>query len=102
MLCYCLNEPIIAWIYFFVCIATFHNAKGFEPRIDPQHEIIYPNCGIKPQDIRKHRGNRISNAVLSKDRYPWVIKVIRTFKSAHMPQGSELTGLCGGSIISNT
>ena len=102
MICFCLNKHIVACIYLFVYIDTFHNAKGFEPRIDPQHEIKYPDCGINPQEIRKHRGNRISNAVLSKDRYPWAIYVIRRFKSASTPQGSGLKGDCGGSIISNT
>ena len=102
MLCCSLNKPICAWIYLFVCIETFLNSNALEPTIDPDYENLYPNCGIKPQKIRKHRGNRISNAVLSEDRYPWVIKVVRQFKSAHMPQGSENTASCGGTIISNT
>ena len=99
-----MNKPICAWIYLFVCIETFRNSNAFEPRIDPQYEIRYPNCGTNPQPrkIRKHRGNRISNAVLSKYRYPWVIKVVRIFKSSNKPQGSELSADCGGTIISNT
>jgi hypothetical protein len=102
MRCCCLFKPIRVWIYLFVSIRTFHNSNGLEPRIDPQHEIQYPNCGIKPQGTHKHGGSRMSNSVLSKDRYPWVIKVIRTFKSADMSKGSELTTNCGGTIISNT
>jgi len=80
----------------------FHNSRGLEPRIDPQHSTVYPNCGKKPPVIRKHGGSRISNSVLSTERYPWVIKTIRTFKKANMPQGSERSLACGGTIISNT
>ena len=79
----------------------FHNSNGLEPRIDPQHIKEYPNCGIKPPVNRKHGGSRLSNSVLSTEHYPWVIEVIRTYKSADMPQGSERSRVCGGTIISD-
>ena len=98
VLCCCSIKPITVWIYLFLCINMFHISNELEPKIDPQHKLKYPNCGIKPQRIRKHGGNRISNSVLSKDRYPWVIKVVRTVRTTST--GTKWD--CGGTIVSNT
>ena len=85
-----------------MCIRTFHYSNGInDPRIDSEHQTLEPNCGETWETQHreknpKHGGNRISNSLPSVNRYPWVIKIIRTIKNAnHAPEEYD----CGGTII---
>ena len=100
VLCLGLIQSTRGWIYLLLFVETLHSST-FQPKIDEQYEKAYPDCGKKTPRIRKRGGSRISNSVLSEDRYPWVITVIRTYKSAGMPQGDEKEMMCAGTIISD-